>query len=37
MLLQLERAGVQVEVDQKLIQEVLERDPLFESGAPKRA
>jgi 3-hydroxyisobutyrate dehydrogenase len=35
MLLQLERCGLEVEVDPKRIQEVLDRDPLYEGG-PKR-
>ena len=35
MLLQLERAGIEVEVDPKRIEEVLERDPPYE-GDPKR-
>jgi 3-hydroxyisobutyrate dehydrogenase-like beta-hydroxyacid dehydrogenase len=35
MLLQLERCGLEVEVDPKRIQEVLDRDPLF-VGGPKR-
>ena len=36
MLLQLERAGLKVEVDPKRIQEVLERDPPFGGLDPKR-
>jgi 3-hydroxyisobutyrate dehydrogenase-like beta-hydroxyacid dehydrogenase len=36
MLLQLERAGLKVEVDAKLVQEVLERDPPFGGLDPKR-
>ncbi len=36
MLLQLERCGLEVEVDPKRIQEVLDRDPPFEGG-PKRS
>jgi len=34
-LLQLERCGLKVEVDPQRIQEVLDRDPPFDSG-PKR-
>jgi 3-hydroxyisobutyrate dehydrogenase len=36
MLLQLERAGLEVEVDPKRVQEVLERDPPFGGLDPKR-
>ena len=36
MLIQLERAGLKVEVDPKRIQEVLERDPPFGGLDPKR-
>ncbi len=36
MLIQLERAGLKVEVDPKRIQEVLERDPPFGGVDPKR-
>jgi 3-hydroxyisobutyrate dehydrogenase-like beta-hydroxyacid dehydrogenase len=36
MLLQLERAGLQVEVDPERVQEVLERDPPFGGLDPKR-
>jgi 3-hydroxyisobutyrate dehydrogenase len=35
MLLQLERCGLEVEVDPKRIQDVLDRDPLF-GAEPKR-
>ena len=36
MLLQLERAGLKVEVDPQRIQEVLDRDPPFGGKDPKR-
>ena len=36
MLLQVERAGLKVEVDPKRIQEVLDRDPPFGGNDPKR-
>ena len=37
MLLQLERCGLEVEVAPERIQEVLDRDPLYESGGSKRS
>ena len=37
MLIQLERAGLKVEVDPQRIQEVLDRDPPFGGNDPKRA
>jgi 3-hydroxyisobutyrate dehydrogenase len=36
MLLELERCGLEVRIDPKRIQEVLDRDPLFDGGPPKR-
>jgi len=36
MLLQLERSGLQVEVDPERVREVLERDPPFGGLDPKR-
>jgi 3-hydroxyisobutyrate dehydrogenase len=36
MLIQLERCGLQVEVDPKRIQEVLDRDPLYGGNSAKR-
>jgi hypothetical protein len=37
MLLQLERAGLEVKVDPQRIQEALDRDPPFGGKDPKRA
>jgi 3-hydroxyisobutyrate dehydrogenase len=36
MLLELERCGLEIRVDPRRIQEVLDRDPLFDGGPPKR-